>query len=121
MTTRLQRVKVYWKLFTQEFPSCTYRAYILPGLDYGDVVYDNWSVADTNLLECNQTSAKRILGCLNATSSEDILNDVGLTPLHLRRHFHIIIAFLTHFFAPCFSFFSALAPSIHQICISVSS
>jgi len=49
-------------------------------------VDDNCFVPDTNLLESVQTaSAKLILGCFWTTSHENILNDIDLTPFHVRR------------------------------------
>jgi len=80
-----------------------HRTYILPALDYEDILYDNCSNADTNLLESAQASAvELILVCLRVTSHENILNDVGLTPLHLRRQFHILIVFRNTLFGPFF-------------------
>jgi len=58
-----------------------YRAYVLPVLDYGDIIYDNCLTADSNLLEGVQTAAaKLILGCLRKISHEIILKDLDLTP-----------------------------------------
>jgi len=78
-----------------------YRARALPVFDYRDVVYDNCSVADANLLECVQTAAAKLaVGC-PMTTSREILDELGLTPLHLRRQFHILIAFCNTDFGPC--------------------
>jgi len=79
-----------------------YRACALPVFDDGDVAYDNCSVTDANLLECVQTAAaKLVVGCSTTTSREKILNELGLTPLHLRRQFHILIALCNIDFGPC--------------------
>jgi len=60
-----------------------YRTYIVPFLDCGDILHDNCSIADTNLLESVQTSAaKLVLGGFRTTSRENILNNLGLTPLN---------------------------------------
>jgi len=89
-----------------------HRACILPSLDYGNVIYDNCTVADTNFLESGLTvvaAVKHINGSLTTISHENIFNDLGLTPLHLRRQFRILIAFRNKLFGPCPSFLSALA------------
>jgi len=71
-----------------------YRAYVLPIVDYGDIIFDNFTTTDSNLLESVQTAAaKIILGCLKTTSHEIILKDLGLTPLFVCRQFHILKAF----------------------------
>ena len=88
-----------------------YRAYVLPILDSGYIIYDNCTTTDFNLLESVQTAAaKRILGCLKTTSHEIILKELGLTRLFVRRQVHMLKAFRTNFFGSCPSFISALAP-----------
>jgi len=48
-----------------------YRAYVLPIVDYGDIIFDNCTTIDSNLLESVQTAAaKIIIGCLRTTSHE---------------------------------------------------
>jgi len=88
-----------------------YRACVLPIVDCGDIIFDNCTTTDSNLLESVQTAAaKVILGCLKTTSHEIILKDLGLTPLFIRRQFHILKAFRAILFGPCPSFLSTLAP-----------
>jgi len=83
-------------------PIVLYRACVLPVLDYGDIMYDNCTTADCNLLESVQTApAKLILGCLRTKSQEMILKELGLTPLFVRRQVHILLAFRTTLFGPC--------------------
>ena len=41
-------------------------------------------------LNVQTAAAKIILGCLKTTSHEIILKDLGLTPLFIRRQFHIL-------------------------------
>jgi len=38
-----------------------YRAYILPILDYGDIIFDNCATTDSNLLESVQTAAAKLI------------------------------------------------------------
>jgi len=88
-----------------------YRTYVLPIVDCGDIIFDNCATTDSNLLESVQTaSAKIILGCLKTTSHEIILKDLGLTPLFIRRQYHILKAFRAILFGPCPSFPFTLAP-----------
>jgi len=54
-------------------PRCSllvlYLAYVLPILDYGDIIYDNCTTTDSNLLESiHSAEAKLILGCPRTTS-----------------------------------------------------
>jgi len=87
------------------------RVYVLLILDYGDISFDNCTTTDSNLLESVQTAAaKLILGCLRTTSHKIILKELGLTPLLVRRQFHILKVFRAILFGPCPSFLSALAP-----------
>jgi len=84
----------------------------LPILDYGDIIFDNCTTTDSNLLESVQTAAaKLILGCLRTTPHEIILKELGLTPLFVCHQFHILKAFHAILFGPCAcpSFLSALA------------
>ena len=62
-----------------------YLSYILSLFDYGDVIYDNISTADSCRLENVQTSAaKHILGSMQITSHSKILKELLVSPLHLR-------------------------------------
>jgi len=88
-----------------------YCAYVLPIVHYGEIISANCTTTDSHLLESIQTAAaKIILGCLKTTSHEIILKDLGLTPLYVRRQFHILKAFRAILFGPCPSFLSILIP-----------
>jgi len=77
--------------------------------------FDNCTTTDSNLLESVQTAAAKIIpGCLKTTSYEIILKDLGLTPLFIRRQFHILKAFRAILFRPCPSFLSTLAPKFFK-------
>jgi len=87
-----------------------YRAYVLPIVDYGDIIFDNCTTTDPNLLESIQTpAAKIILGCLRTTSHEVILKYLGLTPLFIRHQFHILKTFRAILLGKFPSFLSTLA------------
>jgi len=84
-----------------------YRVYVLPILDYKDIIFDNCTTTDSNLESVQSAAAKLILGCLRTTSHEIILKEFGLTPLFVRRQFHILKAFRAILFGPRPSFLSA--------------
>jgi len=51
-----------------------YSVYVLPILDYGDIIFDNCTTTDSNIFESVQTAAaKLILGCHRTTSHEIFL------------------------------------------------
>ena len=68
----------------------------------------------TPLMYSFVAAAKIILGCLRTTSHEIILKDLGLTPLFIRRQFHILKAFRAILFGQCPSFLSTLAPKFFK-------
>jgi len=86
-----------------------YRSYILPLLDYGDVIYDNIYTADScGLAKVQSMAAKLILGCMQTTSHLKILNGLSMSPLHLRRNCHILFAFHKILLGQCPSFLATL-------------
>jgi len=92
-----------------------YRSYILPLLDYGDVNYDNISTADSCRLENVQTTVdKLILGCMQTTSLSNILNELSMSPLHLRRNCHILFAFHKILLGPCPTFLATLTSKLFR-------
>jgi len=92
-----------------------YRSYILPLLDYGDVNYDNISTADSCRLENVQTMAAiLLLGCMQTTSLSKILNELSMSPLHLRRNCHILIAFHKILLGPCTTFLATLTSKLFR-------
>jgi len=93
-----------------------YCAYALPIVHYGEIISANCTTTDSTLLESIQTAAaKAILGCRKTTSHEIILKDLGLTPLYIRRQFHILKAFCAILFGPCLSFLSTLFQNFLKI------
>jgi len=93
-----------------------YRVYPLPILEFGDIIFDNCTATDSNLLESVQTAAaKLMLGCLRTTSHEIILKELCLTPLFVRRQFHILTAFRAILFGPCPSSYPPLLQSFLKI------
>ena len=92
-----------------------HRSYILPLLDYGDVIYDNISTADSCRLENVQaTAAKRILGDVQIISHLKILNELSMSPLHLRRCSHILFALHKILLGPCPTFLATATPKLFR-------
>jgi len=92
-----------------------YRSYILPPFDYGDIIYDNISTADSCRLENVQTTAaKLILGCMQITSHAKILKELSMSPLHLRRNCHISFALHKFLLRLCPTFLATLTPKLFR-------
>ena len=71
-----------------------YISYIRPTLEYADIVWDNISKQNAELLENIQLDACRIITGLRRGTDHDILyNELGLTPLSSRREQHRFIQF----------------------------
>jgi len=91
------------------------RSYILPLFAYGDVIYDNFSTADSCRLEDVQTSAsKLILVCMQTTSHSKILKELSMSPLDLRRNCHILFALHKFLLGPCSTFLANLIPKFFR-------
>ena len=68
-----------------------YKTNILPVFDYGSIIYDNCSDYDNRMSDkAPLSAAKIILGCLKTTSSNDVLADLNLTSLNLRRKISLL-------------------------------
>jgi len=64
---------------------------ILPVFDYGNIIYDNCSDYNNRMLDKPQLSAAKItLGCLETTSFNDVLADLNLINLNLRRKISLL-------------------------------
>jgi len=91
-----------------------YLSYILPLLEYGDVIYDI-STADSYRLENVQTTAvKLILGCMQTTSHLKILNELSMSPLHLGRNCHILFVFHKILLGASPTFLPTLIPKLFR-------
>ena len=59
-----------------------YKSFILPCLEYGDIIFDNCTNKDKYALESVQLEAMRaISGAKKCTSHECLYNETGLVPL----------------------------------------
>jgi len=89
--TKINRLRSFVSLVVRHALLTIYKTNILPVFDYGSIIYDNYSNYDNRMLDKAQLSAAKIkLGCLKATSSNDVLADLNLTSLHLRREISLL-------------------------------
>ena len=71
-----------------------YLSFIRPVLEYGDVVWDNCSQQNSDLLESVQIEAARIITGLRRNSSKsNLYTELGIEPLSERRQKHKLILF----------------------------
>ena len=69
-----------------------YKSYILPILDYADVIWDNCTDTQANTLEQLQIDALRtITGSVRGTSHASLYIETGFIPLKERRQRHKLI------------------------------
>ena len=80
--------------FNRKTLEILYKSYILPHLDFSDVVWDNCSAALSNALENIHLDALRtITGAVKGTSHEKLYKESGFISLHERRKRHKLIVF----------------------------
>ena len=72
-----------------------YKTFIRPHLDYGDVIYDHaFNESFHQRLESIQSNAAiTITGTIRGTSSEKLLEELGLETLKSRRWFRKLFSF----------------------------
>ena len=71
-----------------------YKSYILPILDYADVIWDNCTERQADTLEQLQIDALKIItGSVRGTSHFSLYNDTGIIPLKERRKRHKLILY----------------------------
>ena len=71
-----------------------YKSYILPILDYADVIWDNCTERQSDAIEQLQIDALRIItGSVRGTSHISLYNDTGFVPLKERRKRHKLILY----------------------------
>ena len=102
--TKINRLRSFVNLVPRHALLTIYKTNILPVFDYGSIIYDNCSDYDNRMLDKAQLSAaKIILGCLKTTSSKDVLADLNLTSLNLRRgiSLHSYVSKLIFDMVPC--------------------
>ena len=67
----------------------TYKSFIRPHLDYGDVIYDQHynNYFDQKLEPTKYKAAVAVTGAKRGSSREKRYQNLGLEPLHERRYF----------------------------------
>ena len=91
----LQRINAWkglqFKLSRKHLETCL-TLFVLPILDYGDILYDNCSEANKEDLEAVHIAAARVVtGAKRYTSHQLLYNDTGWTPLRQRREAHKLL------------------------------
>ena len=71
-----------------------YNSFVLPILEYGDIIYDGCGVGnDIKLNKVQHDAAKIVSGAMYGTSSEKLLQELGWETLSLRRERHNLCLF----------------------------
>ena len=79
-------MKYLSKYVSRKVLSLTYKLYVRPHLDYGDVIFHNQRADLMKLIEQVQYKAALIVtGCWQGTSREKLYNELGWEPLDQRR------------------------------------
>ena len=91
-TRSLSRIRSWsalkYKLSRKHLENCM-NLFVLPILDYGDIVYNNCSEADKDTLEDVQIAAARVVtGAKCRTSHQLLYSETGWRPLRQRREMH---------------------------------
>jgi hypothetical protein len=90
-----------------------YKSFILPIFDYADVVWDNCTDYQANMLEDLHLNALRtIIGTVRGTSHAKILIESGFSSLKERRRRHKLILFFKMINGICPDYLAELAPPL---------
>jgi hypothetical protein len=98
----LKRHKYEWSRSAFEI---FYKSYVRPVLEYGDVIYDSCSAADSDRLEVVQLEAARTAtGAKRCTSHNALYKELGWQPLYMRRRNNKLIKMycIEHKLAPIY-------------------
>lgn len=73
---------------------CLYKSMVRPLLEYGDVVWDNCSIVEQQMVEHIQYEAGRVVtGAMKGSSSNRLRNELAWEELKSRRKFHKLVQF----------------------------
>ena len=87
-------LRSYKYIFSRKTLEILYKSYILPHLDYSDVVWDNCPAVLSNELENTHLEALRIItGSVRGTSHEKLYRESGFITLKARRDRHKLLMF----------------------------
>ena len=82
------------KYVSKDIPNMSYKLYVRPHLDYGDVIYHNQRENLMDLLEQVQYKAAPVVsGCWQGTSRVKIYSELGWESLSDRRWFRRLTCF----------------------------
>ena len=92
-----------------------YKTIVGPILDYGDVLYDNCLNYESEFLEKVQRRAAILsTGAFKITKHKDLLNELGLSPLHIRRKIHRLTLFYKIKNKQCPNYLSDSCPLVNH-------
>ena len=70
-----------------------YKSFILPLFDYADIIWDNCTNTQSNMLENHLEAIRIITGSVRGTSHQKLYNESGFCTLKERRKRHKLIQF----------------------------
>ena len=86
---RLNVLKLLKYKLNRSTLSCLYKSLIRPLMEYGDVIWDNCTEAEANLLERIQyESARAVTGAIKGSSATRLLSELAWESLKTRREMH---------------------------------
>jgi hypothetical protein len=92
ITTLISCLKSYKYRFSRKTLETLYKSYVLPILDYGDIIWDNCTDSLANSLEDLHLDALRtITGSVRGTSHQKLYQESGFCSLKERRQRHKIM------------------------------
>jgi hypothetical protein len=69
--------------------ACLYKSFIRPIMEYGDIIWDNCTAGNSELLESVQyQSARVVTGAIKGTSSNSLRQELAWEELSIRRKIH---------------------------------
>jgi hypothetical protein len=92
-----------------------YKTIVRPILDYGDMLYDNCLNYESEFFEKVQRRAAILsMGAFKITKHIDLLNELGLSPLHIRRKIHRLTLFYKIKIKQCPNYLSDSCPLVNH-------
>jgi hypothetical protein len=92
-----------------------YKTIVRPILDYGDMLYDNCLNYESEFFEKVQRRAAILsTGAFKITKHIDLLNELGLSPLHIRRKIHRLTLFYKIKIKQCPNYLSDSCPLVNH-------
>ena len=87
-------LKILSKFVTRDILNMTYKLYVRPHLDYGDIIYHNQRTDMMNIIEKVQYKAGLVVtGCWQGTSQDKLYHELGWESLSDRRWYRRLCQF----------------------------